>query len=86
MAPTATKQIVLAWTEDMGEQQPVKVVKACMWRRRGTDEDVAKATKYCDGPACPIGTVVFTYDVIEKDPLAAAKRDVLARCVQKVPT
>jgi hypothetical protein len=69
------------WTTSRGDGinsvaalQTVAIAQACMWKRRGTEADIAKATEY----AASGGFVVFTYPTSERKPLEAAKAAALA--------
>jgi hypothetical protein len=85
-------QIVLAWVtedfrvvrerrRDLGERPELEkfnVGKAAMWLNRGTDADVAKARAYARAESDSDKTIhVFVYPSSVKDPLGAAKKDVL---------
>ena len=85
------KTIVIAWTTvameivrerrtDLGERpelREVNVPRACVWLNEGGPADVMKAHAYAatlDGPL----RLVFAYETSEPDPIARAKRDILA--------
>ena len=85
--------IVLAWTDsdfrvvrerrtDMGERpelEAFRVGKAAMWVNKGTEADVVKANAYARSESDSDKKIrVFTYPTTLKDPLGAARRDVLS--------
>jgi hypothetical protein len=87
MGKEKTVQCVIAWTEesrewtgkafaaDLGERpelRDVLVPRACMWLNEATVRDVEAAKAYANRE----GFKVFTY-TNEKDPIGAAKRDIL---------
>jgi hypothetical protein len=87
----AKQTIVIAWAEETGlvptghyarkdgvnyfpEFARAWEAKAAMWLRQGSESDLAKAHEY----AKRNGYSVFAYPTKEKDPLAKARKEVLA--------
>jgi hypothetical protein len=81
-------QIVIAWTEeeqtlvkagrsDLGERHTFRTIQSprvAMWVNDGTKLDLELAGRY----ASANGHRVFCYDAKERNPLARARRDILA--------
>lgn len=59
------------------KMQTIRIAKACMWKRRGGEADIAKATAY----AAQGGFAVYTFPTSERKPLEAAKARILAEAV-----
>ncbi len=82
--------VVVAWTitdrrarrgdEPHGPSVIEKTVpRACVWLRKGADEDVVKA-EACMQDMYPETGRVFRYPSSERNPLKRAKLDVVAAC------